>query len=751
MIGLLAVVPFLIGGIAPLAGQVGPSGATSRVRGVVVSPGELAISGARVLLPDLEASVTADAHGRFELTFDGAPPVRLVAEADGYAERFLVWNGEDPLRIELRPLRFADSLTITAARVPTRIREEPASVIVLSSEELEASATTAIDAKLRQVPGFTLFRRSDSRTANPTTQGASLRGVGGSGASRALVLDDGVPLNDPFGGWVSWGRVVGAALDRVEVLRGGSSDRYGAPALSGVIAMVPRESSTTALAAEASYGSADTADAQLFAAGGTGPWTARLSAEAFRTDGYVLLPPEEAGAVDVPADSRHVAADARVERSGRAARGYLRGSYFDEERGNGTPLQVNDTNLWQLAAGADGASGSGAYSVRIYGMRERYHQTFSAVSADRSAEILTRSQDIPSEAGGASGQWETTRGSHGLLAGFEGRIVSGASNEIVGADGAAVSDAGGKQATGALFVRDRIAAGPRASVSVGLRFDAWRNFDAFRLQGRRAAPSPRTELDDRSATFWSPRAALVYAASSNLSLTASVYRSFRSPTLNELYRNFRAGDTLTLANDELGPERLFGAEAGALLSSFGGAVFARATLFWSEIDDSIGNRTLETTPALITRQRQNIGETRARGVEVDLEGRLSARLRFSAGYLFVDSRVTSSSESAALVGKRVPQVPRHQASFQMVGTFGAASLAVVGRYGSAQYEDDLNSLRLPGYTTLDAVGSVSVSRAVEVFLAGENLTGIRVVTGKTPRTNLGPPRQFRGGLRLKLG
>jgi len=114
------------------------------------------------------------------------------------------------------------------------------------------------------------------------------------------------------------------------------------------------------------------------------------------------------------------------------------------------------------------------------------------------------------------------------------------------------------------------------------------------------------------------------------------------------------------------------------------------------------------------------------------------------------STVISSTESPDLVGKRVPQVPRHQARLQLQGAFGAARLAVVGRYGSVQYEDDLNSLRLPGYTTLDALGSVSVSRAFELFLAGENLTGVRVVTGKTPRTTLGPPRQLRGGLRLKL-
>src|SRR5437867_7540150 len=94
-----------------------------------------------------------------------------------------------------------DTITVTATRTPTRLSDTPASVVVMSRQTIAATAAPTVDDALRQVPGLALFRRSGSRTANPTSQGVSLRGVGASGASRALVLDDGIPPNDAFGGW----------------------------------------------------------------------------------------------------------------------------------------------------------------------------------------------------------------------------------------------------------------------------------------------------------------------------------------------------------------------------------------------------------------------------------------------------------------------------------------------------------------------------------------------------------------------
>src|SRR5919106_2462452 len=161
----------------------------------------------------------------------------------------------------------SDEITVTATRTEQRLGETAASVVVVSAQELAASAAPTLDDALRQVPGFSLFRRSGSRFANPTTQGVSLRGLGASGASRALVLADGMPLNDPFGGWIAWGRVPRAAVERVEVMRGAGSDLYGSSALGGVVQLLRRQAHGPKVVADGSWGELGSADGSLFASG----------------------------------------------------------------------------------------------------------------------------------------------------------------------------------------------------------------------------------------------------------------------------------------------------------------------------------------------------------------------------------------------------------------------------------------------------------------------------------------------------
>ena len=734
--------------------------ATDSAEGLVVDRAGRPVAGAVVTLvrSGSTGSVTTDASGRFSFPAEGLGAGALTVEADGYARETVTLGtegfGSRALRIVLSRPSHAEALTVTATRMPTRLSETAASVVELSSEELAATAALPLDAALRQVPGFTLFRRSDSRVANPTTQGVSLRGVGGSGASRAVVLDDGVALNDPFGGWVHWGRIVRASVERVEVLRGGSSDLYGGSALTGAIQLIRRDPADSALSFESSYGSEHTADGAVFLAGRAGSWGARVAVESFRTDGYDLVPADLRGPTDEPASSRHTSADVTLEREKSAEPHlFIRGTVFDESRGNGTRLQVNDTRLWQVTAGADGAFEPGAYSVRAYGFQESYHQTFSAVSPDRATETLTRRQAVPSWAAGSTGEWTASLGAHRVVAGGEARAVTGESDEVVFAgSGPSVSDAGGRQVTGALFVEDLFQPAARLSIAAGARVDGWRNFDAFRRTGPATQPSTPQSLASRTETAWSPRVAFLFQATPAVALTASGFRSFRAPTLNELYRSFRLGNTVTLANESLRAERLTGGEIGALISLFAGRLGGRGTLFWEEIEGTISNLTLSSNQTLVTRQRRNLGRTRSRGAEMNLEARVSDALAVSAGYLYADSTVQRFEANPLLEGLRLPQVPRHQASVQVRYELrGVARAAVQGRYVGSQFEDDANAFSLGGFATIDALIGANLTRAAEVFVAGENLTGKRYVVARTPLPNLGPPRTVRGGVRVRVG
>jgi outer membrane receptor protein involved in Fe transport len=740
---------------------------TLRVGGVVLDPGGSPVRGAEVSLSG-SASVTRRAltggDGRF--AFDGVPATegKLTVSAPGFARRELSWkmSTADAVEVEvvLTPAPLAERVTVTATRTETKLGETAASVTVLSLEKLSATAAVTLDDALRQVPGFQLFRRSGSRAANPTTQGVSLRGVGASGASRALVLADGVPLNDPFGGWVYWGRVPRQSVEAVEVMRGGASDLYGSSALGGVVHVLTRRvEDRPALAFEASYGSQRTLDASLFASARARGWGASLAAESFHTGGYYLVSRGERGRVDTPAASRHTALNVVLEREVRDdLRVFARGSYFGEARDNGTQLQRNRTHIRQAVVGGDWSHDrAGAFTLRAHLGSQVFDQSFSAVSEDRQVETLTRNQRVPAQAVGLLAQWSRGFGAgHALVAGVEAREVRGASDELVyvSARPSSKVGAGGKERAAGGFIADIVRLSPKLLLTVGGRFDRWRNSDALSVTSPVVAPGPAsaTVFPDRSETAISPRASLLYSPAESFSLHASGYRAFRAPTLNELYRAFRVGNVLTLANENLRAERLAGGEVGASFVSRDKGFAARATFFWMEVTRPAANVTVSETPGLITRQRQSLGRTRSRGVEVEADARVNDRWSLAGGYQLADATVVRFPANTTLEGLRIPQVPTHTLTFR--ADYNAPRrhvFSLQGRFTSGQFDDDLNRFRLDQFLTLDALASRRLADGVEVFIAAENLLNTRYQMGRTPVTTLGPPLLIRLGLRLRPG
>jgi len=734
---------------------VAAAAAAETVRGVVEDPSGSPVAGAVVsVVPAIppQRAVT-DSRGRFAIP--AAAGAVLAAEKKGFrrSERRLTAADLDTeTRIVLEPSPVSEEIVVTATRSPTRLADTRSSTVVLTDDDLESAAAPTVDDALRAVPGFALFRRSGSRTANPTSQGVSLRGLGPSGASRAVVLEDGVPLNDPFGGWVYWGRVPRASVERIEVVRGGASDVWGSAALSGAIQLFRRESDLPAsLWVDGSFGSQHTREASLFSSVRGGTLRASLSAEALSTDGYVPAEESARGPVDVASGSSRKAADLTVERLDSRGRLFARGSFYGEDRGNGTRLQINDTRIGQVTTGGERLVAGGTLSVRAFGSGQDYHQTFSAISADRTTERLTRLQEVPSDSLGLSLDWSAGFASHTVVAGMDARSVRGESREqIFAGGGTSFVAAGGEQHSGSFFLEDSFAAGARLTIAAALRLDAWQNLDGRRsTRPSRDAASSVTRFDDRDATAWSPRLSLAYRAASSWTLSASAYRSFRAPTLNELYRSFRVGNVETLANENLGPERLTGAEAGAAF--FPGRVYARAVAFWMEVDDPVANVTLSTTPSLVERQRRNLGRIRSRGVEVDGETPVGREVQVTLGYLLVDSTVVSAPGSPDLVGRRTPQVARQQGSVGLRYEHRSAlSAAVQARWVGKQFEDDQNQLPLGSYFTADLLVSRPVTRGLQAFVAAENVFDRRFDVGRTPVPTVGPPRTFRGGLRWRL-
>jgi outer membrane receptor protein involved in Fe transport len=738
---------------------------TNSLRGLVQDPSGAAIAGAEVRLHsnDFKASAKTGQDGSFEIR--GIPGLRgtVTVVAAGFAPANQEWNlpeGDSILKVVLRPAGIGEEIIVSATRSETKLSDLPGSAVLLSQEDVRANPSLMADDMLRQVPGFALFRRSSSRVANPTSQGVSLRGLGASGPSRALVLKDGIPIVDPFGGWVYWDRIPRSEIASVEVSRGGASNLYGSEALGGVVQFVTRAPRQAEASVDLSYGNENTPDLSAWAGTTVSRWDFSSGVELARTDGYILVPGFQRGAVDTAANSRHATVDASVgRRIGENGRAFLHGTFFDEARHNGTALTLNSTGTGFGDAGVNAPLGAHDWlSARVFGLVQGYDQTFSSVVPDRSREALTDIQHVPSQQLGTAVQWNHTWWHQTLIAGLDAQQVMGASDERLFSSTSghhfANNVAGGRQGSTGLFGQDLMQAG-NWTVIAGLRWDRWTNTDGSNT--RIPLPSgivTQNLYSDREATALSPKLSILRKVNSNVSVFLSGFRSFRAPTLNELYRSFRQGNTVTEANPFLGPERATGAEAGARQTAAGGGMELRETLFWADVVNPITNVTISSTATLITRQRQNLGRTRSLGVELDGSFHLPSHFQIAGGYQYAHAVVVDSVPN--LVGLNVPEVPRNQASLELRYWNPSKLMASVqGRYSGVQFDDDQNTLRLGSFYVMGLFAGREIRPGLTGYIAAENLLNRRYVVTLTgnpsnPLQNWGPPILARVGVRFEF-
>jgi len=668
---------------------------------------------------------------------------RVVVTAVGFAAQTVeVTEGGGELRVTLEPAPFFEAVNVTTSRTTTPKADPTVTVTVISSAELLNSAAVSIDDALKMVPGFTLFRRTSSRVSNPTAQGISLRGVGGSGPSRSLVLANGIPLNDAFGGWVYWDKVPQAAIDRIEVQRGSGSDLYGADAVGGVVQILTVRPGRPMGRAVLEGGNLGTGRTSFFGGGHAGGWGFSAAGEWFKTDGYIPVSATQEpsiaprGPVDTDAGSEHRSALVAV--GYQAANGWrldASGNVFDEDRLNGTPAVTNATASRQVAVDVVGGVRGGLVSLRGFGGTQGYDQTFSAVNATRTAETLNRVQRVPTEARGFGAQWVQPLGRHALLVGGEMRTIEGTNIETpYTAQGIAqaTTSAGGTQRLGSGFAQLTMNPSDRLTVVIGGQGNGWHT------------ESTNTGYSKTLGSL-NPRGSFAYRVREGVALRASAYRGFRAPTLNEFYRGFRVGNTQTNANEALLPERLTGGDGGVQMSR--GPVSARITGFWNVLDDAITNVTLSTTPTLITKQRANADKIRAAGFEFEGDVRLPHALTLTVASGILNSTFQGDT---SLRGNRVPQIPKYTvgvgARYVDYGWTASAQLRVTG----AQFEDDLNAFTLRRATVVDVYAGRSLGRQVQAFVAVENVADTEYDVGRTPILTTGLPRAARVGVQIAL-
>lgn len=448
-------------------------------------------------------------------------------------------------------------------------------------------------------------------------------------------------------------------------------------------------------------------------AGGGYVWNrfgASMNLRAFDTDGYYTVPEYRRGSADQPANVRFLAGNTRLDWLGGADRLFVRLDILAEERDNGTALTRNSTSLGTIAANYSHQWTNDTLSLLAYHTREEYRATFSAVTADRNTERLTSLQTVPSEAVGAAGIWRRQGSNWNLLGGADMQRVEGVSTDRVVPSGLRVG--GGSQFQQGTFAQTDFTLGPVKTFLGG-----------------------RYQIAGEDNQFFSPSAGVV-TGRGPWRARGSVYRAFRAPTLNELYRPFRVGNAETLANAALKPETLFGAEAG--VDYLGEVARASVSFYRNELSDLITNVTLQSLPNAITRQRQNAAEAVTRGVDMNANFRWR-KWSGDLGYLFAESRFSTR--------ERIPQIPRHTGTAQLTWFNGSTFASAGIRAFSMQFEDDRNQFQLPGFATVQLAWSRHISHGVSLNAEVENLFDREYLVGFTPVPLVGAQRLWRVGVR----
>jgi len=643
-----------------------------------------------------------------------------------------------------------ESVSVTAYRTPLGELESPASTRTLTSQDLQQSAAITLDGQLRLIPGAETFRRSSSLVANPSSQGISLRGLGSTSASRTLVTEDDIPLNDAFAGWIHWEELPELSIHSVEVVRGGASDLYGSSAIGGVINVMQEHPTDNVAELKSDYGSEDTYDTSLLLEGRHGPWGALVTGGILGTDGFVETEPSERGLIDTPANVHAQNGLALFDHQRDGLRLFLRGSAMNEARDNGTPVQKNGTRLWRFSTGADwkpdnaGVFGGSTLTFRAYGSAQHYRQTFSTIGANRNSETLNRFAKTPDDEMGLVLHWSKPltpallflagADTHDVRAGdFESVIKSGALSYVN------LNDRQRQTGVYAELLWNRKA----WTISGSGRVDWFNNFD-----GQQWLPTVTPEPQIAQHVF-DPRLGIARRIGEHFALTGSGFRAYRAPTANELYRSTQVGSLLTLPNNNLLSERATGWETGVAMEQRWGTI--RTSYFWTQVNRPITSLTIDPTSNPILLMRENLGQIESRGVSLDLELQPTRWMALQGGYQYTNADVTKGTGDAP-AGNWIPQVAHQMGSGQLrVYRDSIGTLSIQARMSGHQFDDDANDYLLHSYFKLDAYASHDFGKRIELFTSGENLLNRQIQVGRTPTITLGTPRVARIGFLFKLG
>ena len=589
--------------------------------------------------------------------------------------------------------------TIVTVRVATASAETlhalPVAASALGEVAIARSSALTADDLLRLLPGVDRTR-SNSQFTN---YGQLRVSFAGAGTDRGLVLVDGVPAGDGFGGQIDWAAYPVEELSRVELLRGAGSALYGPGAVGGVLSMStyrPRNLTSPVLFS-AQAGSNDFGRAFARAATSLGSRADASFAVSSQYMSYADLPPGYTSPIDSPASSRSSTASLAFSYDAShyvSLRYDYRGAWDYQQEGR--PNYDMWRRSYQHAIGVNGATARGATDLTFFTRDGRITNRSDQFPA--TPGVLRYTQDIPTSESGMSAGWTVASDRSIFAMRADGRFIHGATTQY-GPANAVQSAVAGSQTLAGLAL-EQTWRGPRFEFVAGARGDL---------------ESVATGRQDRAV---SPRAALRYDLTKNLAVRVSDGAGFRVPYLNELIRSYQIGTVRYLSNPNLVPERSSSLSAG--IDWAHGPSRLAIDLMHTVVNNALGFATIDATH----QQRTNFGQARTDGQTATYTYDASCtHLTLSETTQY--ARLTQGP--AASLGKRLQYVPQASASATLDRNVGALLVGTSLSYAGQTYADDLNTQPLG--TALIAGAHVGIPlRGFELRIEASNLTNARYLS-----------------------
>ncbi len=617
---------------------------------------------------------------------------------------------------------------------------------------------------IAKYPAYAAFRKTPARAAHPTTQGVRLRNLGVNSTSRSVVTLDGVPQNDPFGGWIYWQRYHASSLYDIQIQPSSGSEAWGNYGTGGHISLKSISPKESRIHAKLTGGSDGTKSASISSDTRISQNVSlNLSALTAETDGFYTLRSDQRGSIDQKANSEAHAYQGllRIE-ADDSWLFTLRAALFEEDRVNGTPLSFNGTEATDFSITAlhrldDSDSG---FNFVAYTQDRDFHNQFTSVADDRNSERPALDQfDMPAGAEGASFNYFTRIAEkHDFSIGADIRLVDGDVNERfrnLGNGFTRLRKAGGEQKTLGLFSTSQILLSNKSSVAVTLRADEVKNTDGLRQEWNTETNAQIRDdlIASTSESFFSNNLTFYHDFSQNLRGMIRQSSGFRAPTLNELYRPFRVKNDIIESNQNLNTEKHLGFEAGLVFNSEDSWSIS-ANVFTYSLDDMIANVVLSSEPGFnplcgfipnggSCGQRLNLSESTVEGFEIVWESQLTDTFNARAQFLYAPSEIDSNDAIPELNGNEFPHSSPFRASISL-DWLPKDELKIWSniRYQENEYEDTGNRRILQGSIQIDGGIQYALSGQHALSLHVENLFDEEVETGISSAglVSIGAPR-----------